>query len=209
MHSLAAATNDRHNKRSSEYKQTDPWGSHLGHHGRGTAVSPHRWSFIIRNAVMVLKQISWQPAVKLWNKPLLSDLFFIWQVPALLGTGLEVRMNVEGTVKWWWKGKECFVYQLPSLTLKLNVPIKLFITTALLSLHPGGETRGEKRCVYLKCGSNILVWVNQKCQRHGFFHQKCGECITQIVLTPHICASRLFCRGLLHAGRAIQGENTL
>lgn len=49
---------------------------------------------------MLHVQISKQPAVNLWNKPLLYDLFLFDKFPALLGTGLEVRLNVKGTVKW-------------------------------------------------------------------------------------------------------------
>lgn len=85
------------------------------------------------------------------DKPWLFDLHLFDKFPGLVGTGLEVRLNVEGTVKWWWKGKECFVYPLQSLTLKLNVPIK-FITTTLLSLCSTPRQREQKK------GKVLFIW---------------------------------------------------
>lgn len=99
----------------------------------------------------------------LWDKAwLFLDLYLFDNPPtpppppSLVGIGLEVRLNVRGTVKWWWKGKECFVYPLQSLTLKLNVLIKFFITTALLSLRstPKQTDPGKKKkelCLFETC----------------------------------------------------------
>lgn len=35
-----------------------------------------------------------------WDKPLLFDLYLFDKFLGLVGTGLEVRLNVKGTVKW-------------------------------------------------------------------------------------------------------------
>lgn len=94
-----------------------------------------RWSWIrkIRRRCTIGSRFLSVIMVTLQDKPFLIYIYLtspsVWWAPAWRWGGM-----FGGTVKRWWKGKECFVYPLQSLTLKLNVPIK-FITTALLSPH--------------------------------------------------------------------------
>lgn len=56
--------------------------------------------FAIHSTAPTFEQFSKQLEVNLCNKPLLFDLFLFDKLSAQLGTGLEVKLDVKGTVKW-------------------------------------------------------------------------------------------------------------
>lgn len=174
-----------------------PQATRLEHRGRSrytaqpASIPLRSWIRKIQRRCTIRSKFLSVIMVTLQDKPF---LIYIYLTSPSVWWALAWRWGwmFRGTVKRWWKGKECFVYPLQSLTLKLNVPIK-FITTALLSLRctlgwrePGSGGAGrwaEESCVYLKARLNIFVQANPSWQRDGPFSSE-----TQIVLTPHICA---------------------
>lgn len=142
-----------------------------------------RWSWIrkIRRRCTIRSGFLSVIMVTLQDKPF---LIYIYLTSPSVWWALAWRWGwmFGGTVKRWWKGKECFVYPLQSLTLKLNVPIK-FITTALLSLRctlgwresqgVGVWRGGVRRVVFIwKLDLIYLSKQNQVGKEMDPFHQK-------------------------------------
>lgn len=63
----------------------------LGHRRCGAATSRDR---------LFYSGLGEKPGAHSWNKPLHFDLYLFDKLLSLVGTGLEVRLNVKGTVKW-------------------------------------------------------------------------------------------------------------